>query len=138
MRASRAGAEVPDAAHGLSEERGRQAALGLLGRPDRPTAVFGYNDMGAMGVSSAAVELGLRVPDDLSLVGFDNSGLARLRAVWLTSVDGAGEHIGARAARMLLARMADPGREREVRLVAPTLEVRGSTGPPAGVSAGPG
>jgi DNA-binding LacI/PurR family transcriptional regulator len=131
MRAAGLGAEIRVAASDVSEESARHAAYALLGAPDRPTAVFAYNDMVAMGVFSAAVERGLRVPDDLSLVGFDNSGLARLRAVWLTSVDGAGERIGAQAARMLVTRTADPGRAREVRLVAPTLEVRGSTGPPA-------
>ncbi|GAA4678381.1 LacI family DNA-binding transcriptional regulator [Pseudonocardia yuanmonensis] len=130
MRAAGLGGAIRVVRSDVSEESARHAALGLLRGPDRPTAVFAYNDMVAMGVSSAAVELGLRVPEDLSLVGFDNSGLARLRAIWLTSVDGAGERIGAQAARMLVTRMAEPERAREVRLVAPALEVRGSTAPP--------
>jgi DNA-binding LacI/PurR family transcriptional regulator len=57
------------------------------------------------GVSRSLVSL---VPQELSLVGFDNSYLARLRALWLTSVDGAAYAMGQQAARMLLARIARP------------------------------
>jgi DNA-binding LacI/PurR family transcriptional regulator len=69
------------------------------------------------------------VPGELSLVGFGNSHLARLRALWLTSVDGAAYAMGQRAARMLLARIARPDAPREVTLMPPRLEVRGSSGP---------
>lgn len=51
---------------------GHEAALELLSRPDRPTALFCYNDRMAMGAYRAAAELGLRIPEDLSVVGFDN------------------------------------------------------------------
>ena len=71
------------------------------------------------------------MPGELSLVGFDNSHLARLRALWLTSVDGAAYAMGQQAARMLLARIAHPGAPREVTLTPPRLEVRGSSGPGA-------
>ncbi|WP_075891891.1 LacI family DNA-binding transcriptional regulator [Actinomyces provencensis] len=54
---------------------GRQAALELLSRADRPTALFCYNDRMAMGAYRAAAELGLRIPTDLSIVGFDNQEL---------------------------------------------------------------
>jgi LacI family transcriptional regulator, galactose operon repressor len=53
-------------------EWGERAAMDLLQRPDRPTAVFAYNDQTAMGVYRAARELGLRIPEDLSVVGFDD------------------------------------------------------------------
>jgi LacI family transcriptional regulator len=51
---------------------GLRAALVLLGRPDPPTALFCYNDRMAMGAYQAAAELGLRIPGDLSIVGFDD------------------------------------------------------------------
>jgi LacI family transcriptional regulator len=51
---------------------GYRAALRLLDRPDRPTALFCFNDRTAMGAYQAAADLGLRIPDDLSIVGFDN------------------------------------------------------------------
>ncbi|WAH99186.1 LacI family DNA-binding transcriptional regulator [Arthrobacter sp. MMS18-M83] len=54
---------------------GYQAALRLLARKDRPTAVFCYNDRMAMGAYRAATELGLKIPRDLSVVGFDNQEL---------------------------------------------------------------
>lgn len=54
---------------------GHQAALELLSQADRPTALFCYNDRMAMGAYRAAAELGLRIPADLSIVGFDNQEL---------------------------------------------------------------
>ncbi|MFI7074804.1 LacI family DNA-binding transcriptional regulator [Micromonospora sediminicola] len=62
-------AEVSDT-HG-----GHRAARALLDRPDRPTALFCFNDRMAMGAYRAATELGLRIPDDLSVIGFDNQEL---------------------------------------------------------------
>ena len=104
--------------------------------PERPTAIFAANDLSCVGALSAAAALGVRVPAELSLVGFDNSHLARLRALWLTSVDGAAYTMGQRAARMLLARIARPDAPREVTLMPPRLEVRRSSGPGArGLSA---
>ena len=113
----------------MSEEGGFRATVRLLSRPERPTAIFAANDSSCVGALSAATEMGVRVPDDLSLVGFDNSALARLRALWLTSVDGAAREMGREAGRMLLARIERPDAPRETRLAPPRLEVRGSTGP---------
>ena len=56
----------------LTREDGCTAARDLLSRPDRPTAVFTANDMQALGVYQAARELGLKIPEDLSVVGFDD------------------------------------------------------------------
>jgi DNA-binding LacI/PurR family transcriptional regulator len=74
--------------------------------------------------------MNIAVPGRLSLVGYDNSYLSRLRSIWMTSVDSAGFDAGQLAARTLLARVADPSRPAEVHLLAPTLQVRGSTAPP--------
>lgn len=57
---------------GGNAAEGRQAAAALLSRPDRPTALFCYNDRMAMGAYRAARELGLRIPEDVSIVGFDD------------------------------------------------------------------
>ena len=54
---------------------GYSGATELLGRPDRPTGIFCFNDRTAMGVYQAANALGLAIPDDLSVVGFDNQEL---------------------------------------------------------------
>jgi len=115
----------------MTEEGGYRAAVRLLALTGaaRPTAIFAANDLSCVGALSAAAAAGVRVPGELSLVGFDNSHLARLRALWLTSVDGAAYAMGQRAARMLLARIARPDAPREVTLMPPRLEVRGSSGP---------
>ena len=92
----------------MTEEGGFRATVRLLSGPERPTAIFAANDLTCVGALSAATEIGVRVPGELSLVGFDNSVFARLRALWLTSVDAAALEMGRRAARMLLARIERP------------------------------
>ncbi|MFG2602835.1 LacI family DNA-binding transcriptional regulator [Streptomyces sp. NPDC048514] len=114
----------------LTEEGGYRGTVRLLGRTERPTAVFAVNDMASVGALSAAGELGLRVPGDLSVAGYDNTGISRLRHVWLTTVDTAPYEAGRRTARCLLDRFERPEGEGRVHLAVPTLEVRGTTGPP--------
>ena len=62
------------------------AALRLLNRPDRPSAVFAFNDELAAGVLKAARRLGLRVPEDLAVVGFDDSAICPMLEPELSSV----------------------------------------------------
>jgi len=81
---------------------GRCAALKILDRPDRPTAVFAANDEMALGLLEAARELGISVPSQLSVVGFDDSPHAALCYPRLTTVRQPLNDIGAAAARMLL------------------------------------
>lgn len=115
----------------MTEEGGyRTTTVRLLSRPDRPTAVFAVNDIAAVGVLSAAEELGLGVPRDLSVVGCDNTSIARLRHVWLTTVDNAGHQVGRRAARCLLDRCEGRGGAGRTDLAAPAPEIRGTTASP--------
>ncbi len=88
MRAAGLGADALVVPGDMSEEGGYRVTVELLSRPDRPTAIFAANDLTCVGALSAATALGVRVPAELSLAGFDNSLFARLRALWLTSVDG--------------------------------------------------
>ncbi|MGW1212830.1 LacI family DNA-binding transcriptional regulator [Streptomyces sp. NPDC002499] len=115
----------------MTEEGGYRAAVRLLGRPDRPTALLAVNDIASVGALSAAEELGLRVPTDVSVTGYDNTSIARLRHVWLTTVDTAPHEVGRRAARCLLDRFETPGGAGRVHLAAPTLKIRGTTAAPA-------
>ncbi|KQX67801.1 MULTISPECIES: LacI family DNA-binding transcriptional regulator [unclassified Streptomyces] len=135
MRAAGGAHEALVEAGDMTEEGGYRATVRLLARADRPTAVFAVNDMTAVGVLSAAEELGLRVPRDLSVVGYDNTGISRLRHVWLTTVDGAGHEVGRRAARCLLDRLERPGGQGRLQLTPPVLEVRGTTARPPAVTA---
>jgi LacI family transcriptional regulator len=111
-----------------SEEGGYAAGHKLLAGSQPPTAIFAGADIAAFGVMRAAAELGVRIPEDLSLVGYDNTTIAALAPMDLTSVDQAGHELGASAARLLRERM--DGRTRSVMTsTAPKLVARGSTAP---------
>jgi DNA-binding LacI/PurR family transcriptional regulator len=130
-----AGRQVDDAlvAHAeLTQEGGRQAARELLARPDRPTAVFAANDLQALGVYLAAREAGLRIPDDLSVVGFDDLPIAALMDPPLTTVHQPLAEMAVAATEMALA-MGRGERPAQVGVeLATSLTVRQSTARPRG------
>jgi LacI family transcriptional regulator len=112
---------------------GRQAGLSLLDGNSRPTAVFCFNDRMAMGVYQAAAELGLCIPLDLSVVGFDNQELIAdgLRP-GLTTVALPHYEMGAWAVDTLVRRIQDPAAAPEqVALRCPVVP-RASVAPPGG------
>ncbi|WP_242454425.1 LacI family DNA-binding transcriptional regulator [Bailinhaonella thermotolerans] len=113
----------------FTEEGGRRAARALLAHDPRPTAIFAPNDVAAVGALTVAAELGLRVPEDLSVVGYDNTHLASVNHISLTSVDQPRRSMGRAAAALLCDRIADPAKSSRLRLVTPRLVVRRSTGP---------
>ena len=86
----------------ITIEGGYQAGRRLLGRPDRPTAAICHSDVMAIGLLQACRELGLRVPDDLSVVGWDDVPYASLVTPALTTVRVPRYHLGQAAARRLL------------------------------------
>jgi LacI family transcriptional regulator len=105
-----------------------EVARALLAREDRPTAVFAANDMSALGVLRAAAENGLRVPEDLSVIGLDDIPEARTSTPPLTTLAQPLQDIGARALRMLIELLE--GHEVPSRVHLPAeLVVRGTTGP---------
>ncbi len=114
-----------------TDDGGYRAAVRLLRSPNPPTAIFAVDDMTCLGAQAAAAELGVDVPRQLSLVGYDNTQLARLRSVWLTSVDSVGVEVGRLAARVLADRIDDPARPAQMHLLRPSVQERGSSGPPA-------
>ncbi len=130
MRAHGSAGQASVEAGDMTEEGGFRAAVRLLSRRERPTAVVAVNDMAAVGALSAAEELGLRVPEDLSVTGYDNTSISRLRHLWLTTVDNAGHEVGRRAARCLLDRFDGAKATGRIHLATPTLEIRGTTAPP--------
>ena len=108
---------------------GYQATLDLLQLPDPPTAIFTCNDLMAIGVIRAASELGLRVPDDLSLVGFDDIELASYTIPPLTTISQPINQMGAIAAKTLITHIEEDGSPEPTRRLLPVeLVVRGSTG----------
>ena len=132
MRASGLGEYIRVEPGDFTEDAGYRATVRLLNSNQPPTAIFAVDDMTCLGAQSAASEMNVGVPARLSLVGYDNSYLARLRSIWITSIDSAGLDAGRLAARTLLARVAEPARPAELHLLTPTLQVRGSTAPPPG------
>lgn len=110
-------------------EDGYQAGLQLLRREDRPTAVLVINDLLGVGVIRAATDLGLTIPGDVSIASFDNIPFASYSVPRLTSVSGDAEQNGRDAVKLLLKRLAEPDRPREVISAYWQLHVRESTGP---------
>jgi LacI family transcriptional regulator len=110
-------------------EDGYQAAIHLLTQPNRPTALLAINDLQAMAALRAAADLGLRVPADVSIAGFDDVPFAGYVVPRLTSVSGYPEQNGRDAVQLLLKRLADPDRPREVITRGWKLNIRESTGP---------
>ncbi|HZC75177.1 MAG TPA: substrate-binding domain-containing protein, partial [Gaiellaceae bacterium] len=109
---------------------GARAAADLLQRPDPPTAVFAFNDNLAIGTMHAARACGLRVPDDLSVVGFDDSEHASLVTPELTTVRQPLAEMG-RTAVNLLRRLLDGQRVETLHVELGTrLIIRASTTPP--------
>ena len=109
---------------------GYAATLELLALPDRPTAVFASNDLSALGAIAAARELGLSIPGDLSVVGFDDIPDAGRSTPSLTTFAQPLHEMGAEAFRLLLELLSgsEDGR-RHVQLTG-SLVVRESTAPP--------
>lgn len=104
-------------------ESGRRAGLTLLSRPDRPTAVCAVNDLLAVGVLLAARDLGIAVPDELSIVGYAALNLTRVTSPAITSVRHPFYRMGELIASFLIEGHDGDG----IRII-PTLEVRESTG----------
>jgi LacI family transcriptional regulator len=110
---------------------GREAALQLLSRPDRPTGLFCFNDRVAMGAYQAATVLGLRIPEDVSIVGIDNLEIIA-DALWpgLTTVALPHYDMGRWAVDRILDELESPGTPAvQTQLHCPLIE-RNSLGPP--------
>ncbi|MGI3780742.1 MAG: LacI family DNA-binding transcriptional regulator [Janthinobacterium lividum] len=116
---------------GLTEDEGAVAAERLLARPDRPTGVAVFNDQSAAGLMDVLQQAGLRWPDDLSVVGYDDSPLARTRWARLTTVRQDVEALARLAVLRAVERVDAPDLPARQDLVAPSLVVRASTGRPA-------
>ena len=119
---------------GFREELAEAPAREFLTMPDRPTAVFAANDNSAVQMMRTAAELGFRVPDDLSVVGFDNIPDSALTDPPMTTVDQSVQDLGHAAMEILIDLIRHPERAREsdpIHVTLPTeLVVRRSCGPP--------
>jgi DNA-binding LacI/PurR family transcriptional regulator len=113
-------------AHGRYEAR--ELAHRMLGGDRRPTAILTASDTQALGVIAAARELGLRVPEDLSVIGYDDIEAADY--VGLTTVRQQLFESGRRGAEILLSEIEDRAAQPPVAMLTPELVVRATTAPP--------
>jgi len=115
---------------GLKQHYGYEAAVALLRGSERPTAIICGSDVLALGVMAAAADLGIDVPRQLSVVGFDNLALA---GYWRPSLTTLSQPIGliGREAVRLAAQLVAGNPAPPTRWLTPELVVRGSTAPPA-------
>ncbi len=101
----------------------------LLKRKNRPTAIFAANDDMAAGVIRVADRLGIKVPDELSVAGFDDIALARQVYPALTTINQPLSAMAERAAVALIASVRDKRPLLGIEVVPATLQIRESTGP---------
>jgi LacI family transcriptional regulator len=115
-----------------SIEQGEEATKGFLEAPDPPTALFAANILTALGALRAIEDLGLRIPEDVAVIGFDDFELAHVLRPRFTLVRQPAAELGRCAAEMLFDRLQGQGAPDPRRLVLPTeLIVRESCGCPA-------
>lgn len=112
-------------------ESGYRAARALIARPGRPTALFVTNDIMALGATEAALDAGLRVPDDLSVIGFDDIALGAHVRPTLTTIAIPKQELAARAMGILLRRIEGDDTTPTRLTLLPHLVERRSTAPPA-------
>jgi DNA-binding LacI/PurR family transcriptional regulator len=116
----------------FTELSGVRGVAGLVGSHDVPTAIFAANDLSAVGALSRLEEEGFAVPDDVSLVGYDNTVLSAMRHVALTTIDQPRAEMGRLAVETLLERVGCIRTDPVGHAVRPTLVVRRTTAPPRG------
>jgi DNA-binding LacI/PurR family transcriptional regulator len=113
-----------------TEEAGATAARRLMDRAQLPTAILASNDQVAIGLLQVLCRAGIRIPEDVSLTGFDDSRYASMSAVDLTTVGQDRPALGRAAVQAAMRRIASPTAEPGLHVVPATVVVRSSTAPP--------
>jgi DNA-binding LacI/PurR family transcriptional regulator len=121
--------ETRQIATGFDEKEGARATRSLLLAADRPTAIVYDNDIMAVAGAGVAAEMGFTVPDDLSLLAWDDSQLCRITHPTLSAMSHDVHHFGAEVTRVLFDVIGGADRDSH-QVPTPTLTPRGSTAPP--------
>jgi DNA-binding LacI/PurR family transcriptional regulator len=114
---------------GPSIEDGYQSAVKLMRLPNPPSAIIAINDLLAIGVMRAATDCGLRVPTDISIVGYDDIPMASYLSPRLTTATKTIPLVGRDSVRMVLERIQNPEKPYQIVHSASRLIIRESTGP---------
>jgi DNA-binding LacI/PurR family transcriptional regulator len=110
-----------------SIQKGYENGKKILSMKERPTAIFACNDLLAAGVLQAAKEVGLNIPQDLSVVGFDNTVLSTTTSPMLTTISQPIKLMGTKAVDLLIEEMREEKTNKERLLLSPELIIRQST-----------
>jgi len=113
--------------NGSSQDAGKKAAQEVFKASPRPTAILAENDIVAMGVMEAADRAGIQIPEDLSLVGFDDISYSALPRIQLTTVAQPAVEMGQMAAEWLIAAVEKRPHPELRRVLPPRLVIRAST-----------
>ena len=125
------GLPAPTVVHGdFSLESGHDVTVELMKQEPRPTAIFAANNFLAIGTQHAIEEMGLRVPEDVALVGLDDLPTEMVTFPFLTVAAQPAEEMGRRAVEQLLKRIKEPDAAPEEILLPTELTVRRSSGDP--------
>lgn len=115
---------------GHTESAGARAAQTVLNAEPRPTAVLTFNDRCAMGFIDTLVRAGVDVPEAMSVVGYDDSPIARLAHIDLTTVSQDTPALTEHAVTAVIERLDNRRADHREVVVTPRLVIRGTTGPP--------
>lgn len=122
--------EIDVVTGGSLEEGGAAAAAALLERPELPTAIIGFNDNCAAGVQDIFVRRGVRIPEDISLVGFDDSEVAQVSYRQLTTIHQDIDALATAATQRAIDRMFGRQPENRIQVIPTTLTLRSTTALP--------
>lgn len=114
-------------ANNISIEEGKKAMINLLKEPSPPTAVFASTESLAIGVVQGARELNVKVPDELSIVGFDDTVLSTICDPPLTTIAQPIEEMGKKVAELLIEEIEKKKESKQRVVLSPKLIVRNST-----------
>ncbi len=114
----------------FTERSGVDAAAELVRSGSMPTAIFAANDLAAVGLVDGLTVAGHPVPRSVSVIGYDNTHLARLKHIGLTTIHQPRREMGRLAAEIVLERLETGRRQAVRRVVTPELVVRNTTAPP--------
>ena len=114
----------------FTERSGLAAATRLVESGSVPTAVFAANDLAAVGLIDALTVAGHSVPESVSVIGYDNTHLAHLQHIGLTTINQPRVEMGRLAAEIVLERLESGRRQAVCHVVTPKLVVRETTAPP--------
>lgn len=108
----------------FSQESGYKAAMEMLIKSEIPTAVFAVNDIVALGVIQAIEEFGLKVPEDISVVGFDDIAFSSMHRIKLTTVSQPKFEMGRQSAELLINLINQENIGQKINIIQPSLIIR--------------